>query len=233
MFEITMDGPGRNCLGTTMMAWLIEQLDQAGAAPVLLRGANKTFSAGLNLKELAGLDHAGMDRFLRTLERLILRLYHHPGPTVALVQGHAIAGGAVLARSCDVAIAADDPRTRIGLNEVALGLRFPPSALAGLTARIDRRHHSEVFLGAHLFTPTDAARVGLIDRVSASAEADARAELALRAQHPAQAYADTKADLWASATQVSAEVEAAFAETVLPAWTSPALKRRIQAVLGG
>src|SRR4051812_20766858 len=101
MVEITMSGPGKNALGTTMMIFLQEKLREAGGAPVLLTGAGDAFSAGLNLKEVASLDAAGMETFLRRLEALIEALYVYPGPVVALVNGHAIAGGCVLTLCCD------------------------------------------------------------------------------------------------------------------------------------
>jgi enoyl-CoA hydratase/carnithine racemase len=231
MIELTLDGPGRNCLGTSMMTWLDGALEQAAGQPVLLQGANQTFSAGLDLKEVATLDVDGMGRFLRRLEALIMRLYHYPGPTVALVEGHAIAGGCVLARCCDVAVATPNPRTRIGLNEIALGLRFPPRVLGAMVGRIDVRHRSEVLLGAGLHTPSEACRLGLVDLVSEDAPSLARSILASRAAHPAEAYAAAKHDLYAHTTEVTPEQDAAFATEVLPTWTSDALKQRILAAL--
>src|SRR5436190_21503186 len=126
MFEITMEGPAKNALGTAMMTFLLDQLREAAGRPVLLSGSGDAFSAGLSLKEVASLDAEGMLGFLGLLERCMSALYLYPGPTVALVNGHAIAGGCVLTLCCDYRISTSSPRTRIGLNEVALGVRFPP-----------------------------------------------------------------------------------------------------------
>ena len=93
---------------------------------MFLTGDGDAFSAGLNLKEVAALDERGMARFLETLERMVTALYEYPGPVVAWVNGHAIAGGCVVALACDHRLMTSAPRARIGLNEVPLGLRFPP-----------------------------------------------------------------------------------------------------------
>ncbi|NOY25956.1 MAG: enoyl-CoA hydratase/isomerase family protein, partial [Oligoflexia bacterium] len=124
---ILLQGPGKNALGTAHMARLRAELAAAGGRPVLLTGASGCFCAGLDLKEVVGLDTAAMGRFLDGLEGLVTDLFHYPGPVVAAINGHAIAGGAVVALACDHSIATTSARTRIGLNEVSIGLRFPPA----------------------------------------------------------------------------------------------------------
>ena len=195
MVEIRMEGPGMNCLGTTMMNWLLSQLEVAGSEPVLLTGAGRAFSAGLDLREVSGLDAAGMQAFLETLDRLVRAVYEYTGPLVAWVNGHAIAGGCILALAADAAYTTADTRARIGLNEVALGLRFPPCILEMVRARIDTRHLEEVVLGAALHAPVEAAGLGLVTAVSQDPEADARAHLARLAAHPPDTYKAAKADL--------------------------------------
>src|ERR1700733_478280 len=156
MVEIAMTGPAKNALGTEMMTWLLGRLAGANGEPVLLTGSGDAFSAGLNLKEVAGLDLEGMATYLRLLERCMSALYQYPGPTVALVNGHAIAGGCVLTLACDVRVAKDDARAPTRLNEVALGVRFPPRVMRIVRDRVPTACHVPVILGAQLFPP-DAA----------------------------------------------------------------------------
>src|SRR6202042_707140 len=191
VIEILLEGPAKNALGTRTMTHLLDRLRDAAGAPVLLRGAGDSFSAGLNLREVAALDERGMERFLRQLEECFAALYLYPGPTVACINGHAIAGGCVLALCCDHRVASSAPEIKIGLNEVALGLRFPPRTLAIVRDRVPRRHRAEVFLGAGLFSPARALDLGLLDEVVDDAPAVAHARLAALAAHPAKAYADT------------------------------------------
>jgi len=233
MVEITLEGPGKNSLGTEMMRFLRDRLRAAQGAPVLLCGAGDAFSAGLNLKELAGLDEAGMAAFLDALEGVICDLYLYPGPTVAWVNGHAIAGGCVLALCCDRAVAHANPKLKIGLNEVALGLRFPPRTWEIVRRRIPPRHHEQVLLGAGLHNPEAALRLGLVDEVSPDAGEAARATLGELAALPPAAYAAAKRDL-RGAKASDLVTDRACQERLrelMPAWTSPELKARLMAAL--
>src|SRR6186713_1147523 len=163
--ELIIEGPGRNALGTAVMQRLLTGLRDGGGRPLLLRGAGDTFSAGLDLKEVAGLEAPAMERYLLLLDDLIDALYCYSGPTVAAVNGHAIAGGCVLALCCDLRVMADDPKLRIGLNEVALGLEFPPKILALARRRLPPRWLERVVLEAGLHEPAAALALGLVDEL--------------------------------------------------------------------
>jgi len=173
-----------------------------------------------------------MRDFLHLLERVVCALYQYPGPTVALVNGHAIAGGCVLALACDHRVALDDPKIKIGLNEVALGLRFPPRILAMVKQRVAPQHVSRVVLGAGLFEPKTALELGLVDEVSQDPGALARARLEELSQHPKEAYALGKRDLRGTEPEDlcgDPEEDLFFLES-LSVWTSPALKAKIAAM---
>ena len=232
MREIRLDGPGKNSLGTAMLTHLVAELREAAGEPVLLTGAGDAFSAGLNLKEVASLEGEAMLEFLRLLERAVAALYLYPGPTVALVNGHAIAGGCVLTLACDHRVAAANPKIKIGLNEVALGLRFPPRILAMVRQRVPLQFHTEVLLGAQLFDPAGALRTGIVDEVSEDARAVAEARLAALGKSPREAYALTKGDL--RGTDQDLCPDAAWDRRLrddLGGWTSPELKQKIAAML--
>jgi enoyl-CoA hydratase/carnithine racemase len=232
MVEILLSGPGKNALGTALMTRIREELGRAGGRPVLLRGEGDAFSAGLDLKEVSGVDPAGMRRFLGLLEDLVLDLYTYPGPTVASINGHAIAGGCVLALACDVRIASDNPRLRIGLNEVALGVRYPPRVMALVRDRVPRRVLERVVLGAALHPPELAVELGLVDEISSEAKAAADARLAELARHPADAYHAAKRALRENVLVPTAEAVARFENDDPPVWTSEPVRAQIKALLG-
>lgn len=225
MIDLVLEGAGKNALGTTVMRELLRGLAAADGAPVLLRGAGDVFSAGLNLVEIAGLDDAGMRAYLGLLEELILALYRYPGPLVVYVHGHAIAGGCILALCCDHRVCAPDPGIKFGLNEVALGLRFPRSILQLVRRRVAPQCLDEVVLGGHLYAPADALRVGFVDELGD--EDRARERLAVLARHPAANYAATKAELRAGVLVEDPAQRRAFIDEALPVWTAPALKQKL------
>lgn len=231
VFELVMSGPGKNALGIELMEWILAQLDAARSAPILLTGAGDAFSAGLNLKQVASLDRAGMEHFLDTLERLIERLYLHPAPVVACVNGHAIAGGCVLTLCADHRVIVDRPEVRIGLNEVALGLQFPPRLFNVVRRRVAPRALERVVLEAALYPPRTALELGLVDEVAADVGAVARARLAALAAHPAATYAATKRALRGARLPISPEDEQHFRNELVPAWCAPEVKQRVLSIL--
>jgi enoyl-CoA hydratase len=229
---ITLDFPGKNAFSTQAMEWLIAEVKSAGDAPLLITGSKGIFSAGMNLKEVAEKDRAGMVDFLRLLEDMCAAIFNHPAPTVAVVNGHAIAGGCIVALCCDRVIASSAPRSRIGLNEVALGLRFPPRILRFLQYRIPRSSLSEVILEAGLHSPESALRLGLVDAVSENADADAQQMLKKLGALPRDAYAACKSDLQRGAMEISQAEDDAFIQDTVPRWVAPELKAMIGAMFG-
>jgi enoyl-CoA hydratase/carnithine racemase len=195
MREIVITSPSKNAVSSSLLESLARDLEAAGGEPLLLSGAGDAFSAGLDLTEVARIDEPIARRLLGALEHLVAALYTYPAPTVALVNGHAIAGGCVLALCCDHRVATADPRVRIGLNEVALGLAFPPVTLAMVRARLTAPEAERVILGSQLLEPAAALAAGLVDEVAADARAVAVARLEALARHPRAAYARAKADL--------------------------------------
>ena len=238
MFEITMAGPSKNALDEAMLTFILDRLREAAGRPVLLTGTGNAFSAGLNLKHLVALDERGMEGFLRLLEECMVALYLYPGPTVALVNGHAIAGGCVLTLCCDRRIVIGEPFLKMGLNEVALGVRFPPRTLAIVRHRVPTQHHEEVLLGAQLVDSTNALRLGLVDEIHSAESAPpyaldvARARLEALASSPAAAYAATKADLRGTKESLCSDAEQdRRLKGALGMWISPAVKERLAAAL--
>jgi len=228
MKTILLAGPGKNSLSTELMERTLAAVREAGDAPLLVTGEGDVFSAGLNLKEIASLDEAGLAKFLGVLEDLVQALYEHPGPTVAWVNGHAIAGGCVMTLCCDVRVMTPRAGVRIGLNEVALGLRFPPRTYRMCADRVPRPSLARVLLEAELYLAPEAIALGLVDVMGE--EADARARLEKLARHPRDAYAAAKRAVRSSVAVPEAE-QRRFVSEVIPTWAAPELKARLRAVL--
>jgi enoyl-CoA hydratase len=113
-------------------AFDLGQVDDAVATvrsikgPIVLTGAGPCFSAGVDLRAIidGGPDYT--DGFLTAIAAAFLAVFDHPAPVVAAINGHAIAGGCVLAMAADVRLMSGG---LIGLSEVAVGVPFPVAAL--------------------------------------------------------------------------------------------------------
>lgn len=228
---LTLEGPGKSSLSTALMQDVIRQVGNAGGRPLLIAGTGDSFSAGLNLKEVAAADAAAMKHFLGLLDDMVDALFSYPGPVAACVNGHAIAGGCVIALCADFRVAIDDPLARVGLNEVALGLEFPPKILRIAQHRIAPHVRERVLLEAALYDPRTAVALGLLDEVSRDPLASARAWLEAVARHPAAIYAATKRSLRAGALDLGDAERRYFESEVLPRWTSPEVKQAARAAL--
>lgn len=226
--QITLSGPGKNALSTSLMQRALDELTRAKDAPVFLTGDGDAFSAGLNLKEVSTLDVAGMTTFLTALEDLVKALYEHPAPVVGFINGHAIAGGCVLALCCDVRVMTAREGARIGLNEVALGLRFPPLTFAMAKARLTAPSLERILLEAGLYRADEARHLGLIDVIGE--EGQARAILASMAGHPRDIYAATKLLLRPRLDIAEVDRET-FRKDTIPYWASPERRAALLSIL--
>jgi enoyl-CoA hydratase len=225
---VRLAGPGKNALSLALMEATLAAIRDAGDDPILLTGEGDAFSAGLHLKEVIALDAAGLARFLAVLEDLVAALYLHPGPTVAFVNGHAIAGGCVLALACDARVMTGRAGARIGLNEVANGLEFPPRTFAMVRSRLTPLALERVVLEAALYDAAQAVELGLAHVIGE--EPEARARLAVLAGHPRGAYARAKSGL-RGRLEVSEEEARRFREEAPRAWAAPDVKERLRARL--
>ena len=150
-----------------------------------------------------------------------LQLFTMPKPTVALMNGHAIAGGLVLVLACDyrLGVAAE---YRVGLNEVAIGSSFPRVAFEIVRLRLSHARASELLLGANLYPASRAIELGIVDELLPAVTAG---ETVLRraahlAAFPREAYAHTKRALIDEAVaRVEAETDESAARAAA-VWTS-------------
>jgi enoyl-CoA hydratase len=216
--EVVLDGPGKNALGTPVMSAALEKVRAARGKPILLTGKGDAFSAGLNLKEIATLDGPGLGRFLSLFDDLVVALLSHDAPVVSCVNGHAIAGGCIIAMTTDHRVATSAPTARIGLNEVPLGLVFPPRVLRLVQTRVSAHARHRVLLEGATHAPPVAKELGLVDEVADDAMGAARAMIDKLASYPATSYVHTKKMLNASVIAVSDEERRGFEAELLPAW---------------
>jgi enoyl-CoA hydratase len=128
------------------------------ARGVVLTGDGRSFSAGVDLKRIVDGGPPYIEAFLPALSVAALTLFEHPRPVVAAVNGHALAGGCVLAAACDVRLMAGGT---IGLTELAAGVPFPTVALEIMRHAVGPALDAMV-LGAGRLAPEEATAIGLV-----------------------------------------------------------------------
>ena len=195
---------------------------------LVLTGAGDAFCAGLDLQVLqgmAGRSAAELEDDARRVVRLLRTLYELPLPTIAQVNGHAIAGGTGLATLCDFTLAVSE--AKFGYTEARIGF-VPAVVSAFLSLQVGDKRARELLLTGRLFSAEEALGYGMVSAVVPGGELAARVrELAetLLANSPSSLRA-TKALLAAQARP--------FLDTALEAaMESNAASRRTEDFLEG
>jgi enoyl-CoA hydratase/carnithine racemase len=171
---ITLNRPDkRNALNGEMIAKLRTALARvatnADVRVVILRANGPAFCAGLDLSEMAAQREAG-EADLGGLEVVLHDLEEVPQPTIAAVQGDAVAGGCELALHCDIRVAADDARFSMPLARI--GLAVPVTLTWKLVDTIGAAKTSELLFTGEAVGAETAAHLGLANRVVPADELD-------------------------------------------------------------
>ncbi|NOZ07864.1 MAG: enoyl-CoA hydratase/isomerase family protein [FCB group bacterium] len=125
-----LDHRRANAIDNELLEILSSRLAQIDAdEPLLLMGNGKFFSAGLDLLYCETLSKSEFENFIEKFQHLLLQLVDRPGPVTALLNGHAVAGGFLLAAGADRVLLRPGPYA-IGLNEAKLGFSLPAVPLA-------------------------------------------------------------------------------------------------------
>ncbi len=148
------------------LAGALEECDaRADTCAIVLTGSGTVFSAGVDLFRVLDGGREYLETFIPALGRLFEAAGSVGVPLVAAVNGHAIAGGCVLACACDFRILTSEGAT-IGLPELRVGVPFPSAALAAVCARVPRRFQREAILLGRIYDPAGALERGLVDELA-------------------------------------------------------------------
>ncbi len=208
-----------NALDIDLLEAIIVAFGELADAPaVVLTGEGSSFSAGVDLRRILNNDAADTEYFLDTLSRAMLTVFTHPRPVVAAVNGHAIAGGCVLAVAADVRLMSGGS---MGLTEVKVGVAFPTAALE-IVRHAAGRQAQALILSGRLIGPAEAVGAGLVDRIADPGHLlnAALAEARSLAQIPAETYEITKRQLHAPAMAAIAREYEIYDASVARTWTS-------------
>jgi enoyl-CoA hydratase len=139
-----------------------EATAKAEVHAIVLTGSGSIFSAGVDLPRLTRGGAAYSAPFLAALDALIRTEFLFPKPLIAAVNGHAIAGGAILAFAADARLMSTG---HIGVPEMLVGVPFPPIALEVVRFAIPPHHLQSMVYQGRTVDPETAHAIGIIDRV--------------------------------------------------------------------
>jgi 3,2-trans-enoyl-CoA isomerase len=131
---------------------------------VIITGSDSFFSFGLDIPVFLNYSKEDFIRFVTKFADLYTYLFLFPKPVLAALNGHTIAGGCMLATTCDYRIMASG-KGRISLNEINFGSSLFPGSAEMLKYCVGHRNAEIVALTGAMFTPEEAKGLGLVDLV--------------------------------------------------------------------
>ncbi|MGZ4818718.1 MAG: enoyl-CoA hydratase/isomerase family protein [Terriglobales bacterium] len=182
---ITLNRPDkRNAISFELLSELMATLDEvehSRAQVLILTGSGKAFCAGLDLEELKSLlgkTHEENRKDSARMAQIFRRIYEFPLPTIAAVNGAAIAGGTGIATMCDFTFAV--PEAKFGYTEVKIG--FIPALVSSILVwQVGHKIARDLLMTGRLFDAAEAHRYGLVNEVVEPERLMARArELAVQ-----------------------------------------------------
>src|SRR5437870_4764468 len=168
----------RNALSIQLLNELLvvlDEIEKSDGQVLILTGAGKAFCAGMDLDELKTLTGKSHDENVedsRRMAQIFRRLYDFPKPTVAAVNGAAIAGGMGLATMCDFTLAA--PEAKFGYTEVKIGF-VPAIVSVFLTRQIGDKRSRDLLLTGRIIDAAEAKEFGMVTAVIPADQLEARA----------------------------------------------------------
>ena len=143
-----------------------ELRDNKKVAAVVLTGSGKFFSFGFDVPELLTYSRDEFKHFLVDFNRLLNDLFLFPKPLIAAINGHAVAGGCMLALTTDYRIMVEE-KARMSLNEINIGASVFAGPVEMLRFGVGSRKAELVLTSGQMYEPKEAMAMGLVDKLSA------------------------------------------------------------------
>ncbi|GAB3120497.1 enoyl-CoA hydratase-related protein [Streptomyces calidiresistens] len=169
---LRLDRPPMNALDIEVQdrlrAFAEEITTREDIRAVVVRGSEKVFAAGADIKEMREMDHRAMVNRSRGLQDAFTAVARIPKPVIAAVTGYALGGGCELALCADLRIAADN--AKLGQPEILLGLIPGAGGTQRLPRLVGPSRAKDLILTGRMVDAEEALRIGLVDRVVPAAE---------------------------------------------------------------
>ena len=223
--EVRLERGKVNALNEEVVDEMAERFRLLAADPavrsIVLTGTGKFFSFGFDIPGFLGHSKEAFLGYLRKFAALYRELFGLPKPVVAALNGHAVAGGCMLALACDARIMAAG-KGKIALNEIAFGSSLFAGSVEMLRYAVGGRNAPRVAYSGAMFTPEEALALGLVDRVVPEAEllAAAREVAGVHGAKEPAAFRSVKALLRGPVLEEMARREEASLREFVEIWYS-------------
>jgi 3,2-trans-enoyl-CoA isomerase len=225
-----------NALNGAVVAELRSRLQELEADPevraVVLTGRDRFFSFGFDIPEFLAFSKEEFTAYLTAFTELYTYLFLYPKPVVAALNGHAIAGGCMLALACDCRVMAVG-KTKISLNEISFGSSIFAGSTEMLRFKVGNLAATKILYSGALFSAEEALDIGLVDELESEEKVVDRAKkvAAELGSRPASAFASIKALLRRPVAEEMRRREQASIREFVEIWYSPSTWANLQKIL--
>jgi len=232
---VTLDRGKVNALNHPTVRELSECFDRLAqdesVRGVILTGAGKFFSFGFDIPEFLGFTKESFVDYLTSFTDFYTQLFLFPKPVVAAVNGHAVAGGCMIATACDVRIMAAG-KGKISLNEITFGASVFAGCVAMLKHYVGGRNAERILFSGDMYDAEEARRLGLVEEVAPPEDLMARAEEQARrlAAADSVAFASIKRLIRGPIADEMRRREADSVREFADIWYSEATWKRLQKI---
>jgi 3,2-trans-enoyl-CoA isomerase len=198
---------------------------------VVLTGKGKFFSFGFDIPGFLSYSKEDFTRYLTNFTDLYTRLFLFPKPVIASLNGHAVAGGCMLATACDHRIMVRG-NAKISLNEIGFGSSVFAGSVEMLKFWVGGRNAQKVLYSGEMYSAEDALHMGLIDETASEEDLPLQAEKLAQefAQKDMNAFRSIKMLLRHPVAAQMREREAESIQEFVEIWYSPDTWNRLHSI---
>ena len=163
---VAINRPKVNALNEELVEELFECFGKLaqdkGVSAVILRGEGSFFSFGFDVPGFMNYKKKAFERYVRKFSKLTQRIFMYPKPVIAGLNGHCVAGGSILALSCDYRVMVKG-KPKISLNELTFGSTVFTSVTEYLRFAVGSSNAQKVLYSGKMYSAEEALPIGLID----------------------------------------------------------------------
>jgi enoyl-CoA hydratase len=208
----------------------LEREAASSAKALVITGTGSIFSAGVDLYRVLDGKRAYLEKFLPALDAALERLFDFPKPVVAAINGHAIAGGAIISWACDYRVFVRGKAT-FGIPELRVGVPFPLLPLEIVRSALPPNQVAEAIFGGRNWNPEECLARGAVNEL---VDPENLLERAFAVANdlvtiPQRSFELTKRLLRLPALDTLERHGPASNTKILEAWSSPEVMKAVEA----